>query len=53
MTERAEWKAWNAIVTDSAEFYRDTGGHLMSAKHQVIIERVKAAALRLQAARGT
>jgi hypothetical protein len=57
MTERAEWKAWHAIVTESAEFYRDAGGHLMSAedraKHQVIIERVKAAALRLQAARGT
>jgi len=55
MTELSEWKAWNAVVTESAEFYRDAGGYAMSAedraRHAAIIERVKAAAERLRAAR--
>lgn len=55
MSELSEWKAWNAAVTESAEFYRDAGGYAMSAedraRHAAIIERVKAAAERLRAAR--
>jgi len=55
MTELSEWKAWNAVVIKPAEFYRDAGGYAMSAedraRHAAIIERVKAAAERLRAAR--
>lgn len=55
MTELSEWKAWNAAVTESAEFYQAAGGYLMSpedrAAHLVMIERVRVAAARLQAAR--